>query len=184
VAESIFTTQTPDSVGTDSGGGTCQGTIFTTSVAGYVTGIRWYGPNPIPASAPIGLLYRWDTDTTGAELARATFGTITADAWNTVGLAAWPVIVPGQRYVAAIWSPDRYTFKAHIHDTDIVSGHLTAPATTTSGNAKFHNGTSIPAYPDGMTGGNNYGLFGDLLFTPMPPAVFVSANAPVRAGSW
>jgi hypothetical protein len=163
--ESIFTTQIPDSVGTETGGGTCQGTIFTTAVPGYVTGIRWYGPSPVPTVAPIGLLYRWDTDTTGAELARATFGTITASDWNTVLFASPVAIVPGQRYVAATWSKDQYVFKAHIHDTDIVSGNLTAPSTGTSGNAKFHNATATPVYPDGLTGGNNFGLFGDVLFT-------------------
>lgn len=141
------------------------GTLFTTDVAGQVLGIRYFVPNLVPSSL-IGVLYEWTSDTTGVELARATFnhGALVANSWATVLFASPVSLDPAKRYVAAIYTPDRYGatngfFTGHSE----VNGHLTAPADAVGvHNGKFHAGGIDAAFPE-AGGGSCY--FVDVMFT-------------------
>jgi hypothetical protein len=165
MSESIFTSQTPSGSFSDAAPGLTLGTLFTASVDGQITGIRWYFPSTLPASA-VGLLYSYTTDTTGSELARATFVSPTAGTWNTVNFASPVNITAGTLYVAAVLTPDWYVATSGLFaSSGITNGHLTAIANdviTPNTNGKFHVGATA-AFPEQTFGASCY--FADVLFT-------------------
>lgn len=166
MAESIFTTQTP-AVGDANDGPSTLGTLFTTAVAGTIDGIRWYVPTTLPSSTCDALLYRWDSDTTGTLLGQVSFGTLTANTWNSVNFASpISIVAGGQRYVACIFTPDHYDYTNFFFTSSgVTNGNLTAPQNddvTPAHNGKFIQ-NATPAYPDQTFRQNCY--FVDVLFT-------------------
>lgn len=161
--ETIFTVQTPASTNNNDGPYTL-GTLFTSSLDGAIIGIRWYGPSIAVGGPVIGLLYEYTTETTGVELARATFGAITAGAWNEVDFATPVGIQANKKYVAAICTPAAYVSTTNGFVSSITNGHLTAPSDdpgTPIRNGRFIIG-GTPAFP--TSGGSAPNYFVDVAF--------------------
>lgn len=169
MAESIFTSQTPVTPDADDGPSTLA-TVFTTAVAGTIDGIRWFTPTTLPSGgvgACQALLYRWDSDVTGTLLGQVSFGPLVAGTWNSVNFAApIAILAGGQRYVAAIFTPNHYCFTNFVFTSSaITNGNLTAIQNNNAipaRNGKFIQ-NATPAYPTQMFRESNY--FVDVLFT-------------------
>jgi hypothetical protein len=165
VAESIFTSQTPATPDANDGASTL-GTVFTVAVNGTIDGCRWFASTVAPTGTVQALLYQWTNDATGTLLAQTNFGVITPAAWNTVNYAVPVAVVPGQRYVTCIFTPDHYAFTNFVFTSaPIVNGNLTAVQDNPGGSP--HNGKFIqnatPTYPTNEFRQSNY--FADVLFT-------------------
>jgi hypothetical protein len=160
VAESIFTSQTPGAPN-ESDGPYTLGTVFSASVPGRITAIRWYFPSTLPGGTVQGLLYR---ESTGALLDSVNFsGSPAAGTWNVATFASPIDIDAATNYVAAVLTPDRYVATVGLFNgTAISNGHLTAPADDAGlRNGRFNSGGTA-TYPTGSFGGNGY--FVDVVF--------------------
>lgn len=170
---SIYTSQTPGFPDENNGAGISLGVLFTSSLDGTVNGIRWYFPaTTITGGSVIGLLYSYDSETTGTELARATFSSPTAGTWNTVTFSSPVAITATTRYVASVWSPNRYVASAAQFASAISNSPLTAPAddgVTPRHNGRFNtlNSADNPVYPAGSFGSGGY--FVDVVFDSSGP---------------
>lgn len=155
--EHIFTTQVPALHNANDNADYTLGTVFVPAVNGRINGIRWWAPQQGEAGR-VALLYRWDSDTTGTELARVNFVTTIDDAWNYTSFAAPVNVTAGQRYVAAMYINRRYVATGGLFNgAAITSGDLTAPAdSTTVHNGKFVSSVGAPAYPSDSFGGGGY----------------------------
>lgn len=179
MSASIFTTQTPSVTNaSDASPGLTLGTLFQSDIDGAISGIRWYYPATLPGAAVIGLLYAYTNEATGTELARATFASPTAGTWNTVTFSSPVAITAGTKYVAAVFTVDRYVATSGLFaSSGITNGHLTALANDdlTATNGKF-NQSAAAHYPDGHFGASCY--FVDVLFD-----LNSSTNAPAGAAT-
>jgi YD repeat-containing protein len=169
----IFTTQTPVSVthndypANTSIQGVEDGLKFISSIAGTITGIRFYKTTG-NAGTHTGELY----SAAGVRLAQATFTGETSSGWQTVTFSSPVNITANTTYVAAYFSSlgnyaeDNDYFLGHT----VVNGTLTAPLDGTSGAAGTDPGTgqglykytATPAYPDQLYRSANYWV--DVLF--------------------
>jgi len=186
--ESIWSSSTVPSVLTWSDKSNIElGTKFQASVAGYVTGIRFY-KGPQNTGTHTGTLW----DASGNRLAGVTFTNETKSGWQTAMLSTPVSIAAGATYVVSYHAPNGHYslgpdyFKSGAH----INGHLTAlkyavsnpngvyaKATTTSG--------TTPIFP--KTNGDGDSYFVDVLFSaklidpqPAPAAptgVTASANS-------
>lgn len=150
VYTTLFTTQTPKlaAAETDIGGNTTIkgiecGVRFTSSVAGYVSGIRFYKATG-NSGTHIGELY----SAAGVRLAAATFINETATGWQTVQFTTPIAITAGTQYIAAYFSGNGfYSEDNGFFVKDLVSGYLTAPKDAPgAGNGLFIY-TAAPAFP-------------------------------------
>lgn len=161
--EFIFTSQLPASPNQTDGTYTL-GTVFTSNVDGQVVGIRAY-VGGVPSTSPLGLLYRFNSNTDGTLLASRAFGTLTPNAWNSI-LFTTPVDILAGDYFVAAWGPtNNYSATANFFaSSGVTNGHLTAPqATGPRLNGKFKTGASA-VYPDQAFNDGCY--FVDPLFLP------------------
>lgn len=179
MADSLFTVETPSNGDVNDGVEQTLGTVWKSDAAGSVTHGRWYFPATLPAGSIDWVLYLTD----GTEVARATFSSPVAGTWNQVALGSpYSYSTPDTFMVAAVVTPDRYVAtNSFFNVSDLVSGHLTAPATgnVAGGNGRFSNGD---VYPTSTFSGGCY--FVDLVFTTAPPdqnvnAAFISATTTV-----
>jgi hypothetical protein len=166
VAESIFTVQTP-AVGDANDGTSTLGTLFTVAVNGTIDGIRWFAPSTLPTGLCQALLYQWTSETTGTLLGQVAFNVTTPSTWNSVNFGApINVVSGGQRYVAAVFTPDHYVFTNFFFTgSGTTNGNLTAPQSdnaTPARNGKFI-AMGFPQYPDNSFRDSCY--FVDVLFT-------------------
>ena len=175
MTESIFTTQTPAVHDANDHVHYTMATLFTPSVNGQVTGVRWWWPVTDPSQTPIGLLYSRTDDSSGTELARKSFvGIPVNDTWNSFVFDTPVDVTAGSYYYAAIWTYDHYVATGGFFapggagQSGVTNGHLTAPAddtTTPRRNGRFNDTNSLnPAYPNTQFNGGLY--FIDVLFTP------------------
>lgn len=144
MTESILTTQTPASIGTDTNQPRVLGMDFTTAAATLAVGVRFYAtPTNLPDSV-IGLL--WDKNSL-TELARCTIVPATANNWNS-GLFGAPVsLTIGTVYTVGYWftgETANYSFTSGGLSSDIVNGNLTALANS----GRFQNNISPAQYPN------------------------------------
>jgi hypothetical protein len=166
-SSTIFTTQVPvattdnDFPGATSIQGVEDGTKFTSSIAGYITGIRFY-KTAGNAGTHIGELY----SSTGVRLAQATFTGETATGWQTVSFSTPVAITANTTYTAAYFS----SLGNYTEDNDYFLGHsvvnspLTAPADGTNGGNGTDPGTgqgtykytAAPAFPNQLYRSANY----------------------------
>lgn len=171
--ESIFTTQTPASSFGD--GPVTLGTVFTTSVAGTVDGIRfWAHAQSEPGR--VGALYRITDDTHGIQIdENLPLVTVSDSAWNSTNFPVPVAVLANTRYVVAAYFPTLYVATGGFFATGpgssgsgIVNGHLTSPPTgqgsPSVGNGKFSAAVGGPFYPIDTFQGGCY--FVDVLFTP------------------
>lgn len=148
--ESFFTTQTPATYEFDATG-LSLGTTFRFALAGVVKGIRYYTHTNLTGGTYTGGLYSVDTQDggtdpgtgTGTSMASATFGTLTADSWNTV-LFGIPVAVAANTPYRAVGysSVGRYVTGGTLFSSDATNGNITAIADHSSYAGKtIFNGT-------------------------------------------
>lgn len=179
MADSLFTVETPSNSDVNDGVEQTLGTVWESDAAGSVTHGRWRFPD-----TPAGGSVDWVLYTIGGtEVARATFASVVPGDWNQVALGTpYTYSTPGTRMVAAVVTPDRYVAtNSFFNVSDLVSGHLTAPATgnVSGGNGRFVNGD---AFPTGTFSGGCY--FVDLVFTTEAPSqnidvAFIAATGTV-----
>lgn len=177
MAESIFTSQTPADANISDDTTYTLGTVWTPAADGVVTHLRMFAPTSAPSGSVIGVLYRVDSDTTGVELARATFGTLTLGDWNAVALPSPVPVFAGSYYAACYVTPDRFVITtAFFAAGSTVNGSLTAPQSGSPyGNGRFHVGDGFPD----VTSGERSCYFADVVFEAGAPAAQGTADVGV-----
>lgn len=137
----LFGALTPTTPSTDDGSAVTLGTRFTTSSDGFITGVRFYkGVNN--TGTHIGTLY----DSTGAELASATFKNESQTGWQSVLFSSAVPVVAGREYTAAYYAPnggyaaDARFFSYGKH----TSGVMTAPGGGNERNGVFADRQQFP----------------------------------------
>lgn len=139
-------------------------TVFMSSNSGTVYGVRWYFPETLPNEDAIGLIYTWDSDTAGTELARVTF-TNTQTGWCQALFSVPVAIQANTKYVVAVWTRDAFPGTNNMFTSAVSNGSgLTAIQDTASAhNGKYSYGYSgAPSYPTNTYLATWYGV--DLLF--------------------
>jgi Domain of unknown function (DUF4082)/Secretion system C-terminal sorting domain len=173
----IFTTQIPVSA-TDNDHQTSigfeAGVKFRSSVAGTITGVRFYKTSGNEGTH-IGELY----SSSGSRLAQATFSGETATGWQTVSFASPVVITSNTTYVAAYFSSfGNYVEDNGFFSSAVANGPLTALADgTDGGNAPFRY-TGTPAFPNQNYKKANYWV--DVVFSPGSNTPSAVANAGIN----
>jgi hypothetical protein len=137
------------------------GVKFQTSVAGTITGIRFY-----KGSQNVGTHVANLWSATGTLLATATFTNETASGWQLVNLPSPVTLTPGTTYIASYYTNGNYSADPNYFTTALTNGPLTAPDSNSSGgNGVYAYGSSsgFPAYAYGST---NYWV--DVVFNEFP----------------
>ena len=153
-----FDFATPANIDSGDASATQVGVSFSSTVAGNVTGIRFY-----KAAANTGTHTGSLWALTGALLARAVFTNESASGWQTV-LFSQPVpILPGTIYVASYFAPNgHYSYTSQGFATAVTNGPLQAVASGSTPNGVFSG--SLDSFPQGTFNATNYWV--DLVFTP------------------
>ncbi|MFZ4586109.1 MAG: sigma-70 family RNA polymerase sigma factor [Acidimicrobiia bacterium] len=126
VERTIFGAAAPTRVDPD-GKGTEVGVQFRSSVAGTVTGMRFYKPAEANATQHTGTLW----DASGNVVATVTFANESASGWQRATFAAPVSIAPGVTYTVSYFAPNgRYASDQNVFDNGgtVQSGPLTATA--------------------------------------------------------
>jgi hypothetical protein len=132
------------------------GVRFQTSVAGNVSGIRFYKGSQ-DTGTHTGQLWT----STGTRLATATFTNETTSGWQSVTFSSPVTLTPGATYVASYHTDvGSYSVTPNYFTNNVTSGPLTAPAT---GNGVYTYGSSI-AFPTSTFQATNFWV--DVMFNP------------------
>lgn len=177
--ESIFAAFVPAGEFTD--GPVTVGTAFYTFLPGLVVASRFWAPSQVELGRKAAI-YRVIDNVTGTQLGEGVDLVTTVNGgWNTTDFPAPISIVPGTRYLTAVYYPTRYVATSHFFDTGpgsvapgIVNGNLNAPEDGASHNGKFSVASGGPFYPNDSFQGNCY--FADI--------VFVHGDVRLRTTSW
>jgi len=151
----IFTTQTPNSGSYTShmGTGITVGSKFTSSVNGFITGVRFYkvpgmnGPHK-------GALYLVNSPSSGTLLASGNYVAETQSGWQTLQFATPIAITAGLVYMTAMFTPDETFVGSHFYfNTAFVHSPLSFVA---SGGPSGYNGiqeyNSVLTFPTQFAG--------------------------------
>jgi len=160
LSPNIFTTQIPTEGSGNMGQGIEVGVKFQSSLAGYITGLRFY-KSAGNTGTHTGELYASD----GTRLAQAVFSNETATGWQTVSFSSPVSVAANTTYVAAYYSSaGNFTSTANYFKNATVNNPLTAIADGYDGpNGIFSVGTS-PHFPTGaQPNTNNYWV--DVVYT-------------------
>jgi hypothetical protein len=156
------------------------GVKFRSSVAGHITGIRFYKGTANTGTHRASL---WNA--AGTKLAGATFSGETASGWQQVNFAAPVAIAANTTYVASYHAPvGRYAYNESYFTSGRRNGPLTAPASSTAGgNGVYRYGAS--GFPNSTYRSANYWV--DPVFvtsaspaTPTPPATLSPTRTATR----
>ena len=128
------------------------GVKFQSSVAGKITGIRFYKS---PQNLGTHTAHLWTS--TGTSLGTATFAGETASGWQQANFAT-PVTVQGNTvYVASYFAPQGcYSADANYFANARVSGPLTALASAGAGGNGVYAYSAISKFPTSTFNGTNY----------------------------
>jgi hypothetical protein len=154
VADSIFTSQVPAITNGNDATAYTLGTEFSRSTSGTITHGRWYFPNPVPTGTTDFVLY---SGAGGSAIARASFVSPVAGAWNTVALTTPLAYTAGSVLVACVRTSGNYVATANFFTTDLVNGDITAPAAV---NGRLDVADQFP----GNVSGNSACFFPDVVF--------------------
>ncbi|RFB85568.1 adhesin, partial [Rhizobium leguminosarum bv. trifolii] len=174
---SLFGSATPAVVNTDDASAVELGVKFQTSVAGTVTGIRFY-KGSLDTGTHTGSLW----SSTGTRIATLTFTNETASGWQTAYFTSPVSLTPGQTYTASYHTnTGNYSTTTDYFIANVTSGPLTAPA---SGNGVYTYG-SASLYPTSTFDSTNYWV--DVMFTTpgsntTPTAVADAGDATEKGG--
>ena len=156
-ADTIFDFAKPGTL--DSGDTTAVtvGVKFSSTVAGAVTGIRFYKA-PGNSGTHVGAL--WDVN--GNQLASATFSNETASGWQTVTFSTPVTITPNTTYVVSYFAPNgHYSVDGGAFSSAFSNPPLQALAAGISPNGVFAYGSSS-TFPTSTFNAANYWV--DVLF--------------------
>ncbi|TAI60072.1 hypothetical protein CWO89_42725, partial [Bradyrhizobium sp. Leo170] len=157
---------TPDTVNTTDASAVELGVRFQTSVAGTVSGIRFY-----KGSQDIGTHTGQLWSSTGTLLATATFTNETASGWQSVTFSNPISLTPGATYIASYHtSVGHYSSSVNYFLSNVTSGPLTALA---SGNGVYAYSSNI-AFPTSTFAATNFWV--DVMFNPS-----AANSAPIAA---
>ena len=147
---------TPAIVNTTDASAVELGVRFQTSVAGSVSGIRFFKSSQ-DTGTHTGELWT----STGTRLATATFTNETASGWQSATFSSPVSLTPGATYVASYHTNvGSYSVTPNYFTSNVTSGPLTAPA---AGNGVYTYSSNI-AFPATTYSGANYWV--DVMFNP------------------
>ncbi|ARQ62375.1 cadherin-like/VCBS repeat-containing protein (plasmid) [Rhizobium sp. Kim5] len=174
---SLFGSATPAVVNTNDSSAVELGVKFQTSVAGTVTGIRFYKGDQDTGTHTGSL---WSS--TGTRLATLTFTNETTSGWQTAYFTSPVSLTAGQTYTASYHTNSgRYSTTTNYFTSNVTSGPLTAPA---SGNGVYRYGNNS-LFPTSTFQSTNYWV--DVMFTTSasntpPTAVDDAGDATEKGG--
>ena len=156
----IFTTQTPTQTTSNDGQSIELGVKFRSSVAGFITGVRFYKTTG-NSGTHTGELY----SSTGTRLAQAVFVNETATGWQTVSFSTPVAISANTTYIAAYFSSaGNYVGTANYFNAAVVNSPLTGLASGTDGANGIYKYTTTPAFPN-ISPGNKPNYWVDAVFS-------------------
>jgi Domain of unknown function (DUF4082)/Fibronectin type III domain len=137
------------------------GVKFQTSVAGTITGIRFYkGPQNVGTH----VANLWTA--TGTLLATATFTNETASGWQQVSLPSAVTLLPGTIYIVSYHSNGHYAADPGYFATALTNGPLSAPASLAIGGNGVYAYGSSSSFPASTYLLSNYWV--DIVFNQFP----------------
>ncbi len=152
---SLFGAATPDIVNTDDATAVELGVRFQTSVAGTITGLRFY-KSSLDTGTHTGTLW----SSTGTPVATLTFTNETATGWQTAYFSSPVSLTPGQIYTASYHTNSgHYSSTTDYFISNVTSGPLTAPV---ANNGVFVYGSGN-LFPTATFESTNYWV--DVMFT-------------------
>ena len=96
---------------------------FSSSVSGFVTGVRFYKGGTANGGTHVGRLW----SSSGSLLATATFSDETSSGWQTVTFASPVAVTAGMTYVASYFAPQGgYSYNSAFFASPFVNSPLTA----------------------------------------------------------
>ncbi|MEU4037242.1 DUF4082 domain-containing protein [Streptomyces collinus] len=148
------------------------GTRFTSSAAGWITGVTFYKGTGNTGTHTGSL---WSD--AGALLASGTFTNETASGWQTLTFATPVAVTAGTPYVVSYHAPNGH----YAVDGGYFAGaHQSYPLTATADTTTHHNGLyrygADPAFPGGSYGSANYWV-GPVFTADNPSASLANAKA-------
>lgn len=156
----FLTTQTPTGQGNDFAP-YCLDSLIEPLVDVSLDGVQWFMPDILPGGTVLAGIFDYAGDGTPGALLRSSSFPVpgTPHAYNVAPFS--PLTrATGQRFYAAIWTPDRYVFSPSGSWTPVNNGHLLLPADDTGTprrNGRFNFMPSPPlSYPNGSGGGLYY----------------------------
>jgi hypothetical protein len=159
---SLFSAGSTPGVVTDPDANSVElGVKFQTSVAGTITGIRFYkGPQNVGTH----VANLWTE--TGTLLATATFTNETASGWQQVSLPSAVTLTPGTIYIVSYHSNGYYSADPSFFATALTNGPLTAPASSASGGNGVYAYGDSSSFPTSSYESSNYWV--DVVFNQFP----------------
>ena len=133
---------------------------FRADVAGSITAIQFYKG---PSNTDPHEVHLWTS--TGTLLASANSTNETASGWQTVPLAQPVSITPGTTYVASYHSDGFYSASPDFFAADVLSGHLLAPSSSSSGGNGVYAYGASGNFPTNTHNSNNYWV--DVVFNQL-----------------
>jgi len=154
---------TPGTVDSGDPSGVELGVKFSSSVSGFITGIRFY-ESAANTGTHIGNLWT----TAGTRLATATFAGETTSGWQQVNFSSPVAITAGTTYVASYYAPaGHYSADSEFFGTAGVNNPpLDAVANSVSPNGVYSYG-SASAFPASSFNATNYWV--DVVFNTTAP---------------
>jgi Domain of unknown function (DUF4082)/Fibronectin type III domain/Bacterial Ig domain len=157
--DTIFDFGTPATIDAGDPSGTVLGTVFTPSVNGTATGVRFY-----KAAANTGTHVGGLWTASGQLLASATFTNETGSGWQTVQFSSPVAVAAGSSYVVSYNAPNgHYSATGAAFNSAVTNGPLTAPASGTNPNGVYAYGPAT-SFPSSGFNATNYWV--DVLFAP------------------
>jgi VCBS repeat-containing protein len=138
------------------------GVKFTSSVAGTITGLKFYRS---AGDTGTDILNLWSA--TGVNLANATFTSTSASGWQTVQLATPIAINANTTYLASYHTMGAYVASGGFFSSAVTNGPLSAPSSASAaGNGVYaYGGTSSTGlFPSNTFNSANY--WADVVFQP------------------
>jgi hypothetical protein len=182
IANTIFDFTKPSIVDSGDGASTELGVQFTPSVAGTITGIRFY-----KAATNTGTHTGSLWTATGTLLARATFTGESASGWQTATFSQPVQVSPGTTYVASYLAPTgHYSLTSGGLTSAVTNGPLQALANSAASNGLYaYSGTDV--FPTNTYAASNYWV--DVMFVPAavpgtPTNVQATASNASASISW
>jgi hypothetical protein len=149
------------------------GMKFTSTIAGYITGVRFY-KGAGNTGTHTGSLW----SSSGTRLATGTFVNETAGGWQTLTFTTPVAITANTTYVVSYFAPSgHYSGDNDYFATAFTNGNLTAPSTSASGGNGLYRYGSAGGFPNATWQGSNY--YVDVMFATDAAPPTVTAQAPL-----
>jgi hypothetical protein len=138
------------------------GVKFSSSVSGFVRGVRFFSSNDAALGSGSYTGQLWSTG--GTLLASGTFSNVTNNGWQELTFSTPVLITANTIYVASYHTPGvNYVGTPGGFATAVTNGSLTAPDNASAGGNGVYAYGSSPSYPLNSVGGN---YWVDVLFSP------------------